>query len=159
GGQALLSRVRVLRWTGTAKVFAEPQTIEIGVSTMVQPFRAARSDTWLLSDGPDKRRSLTIEGDRGWTERDGARTPMPALMLAHERAQYALYGLMLLAPLKDAGTLVVAVPGDPRRLVVTHRDAPTTILDFYDDDRLGSAHNAVPSPDEAGKQIAQDITF
>jgi hypothetical protein len=159
GGRKVLEKVRVLRWTGAAKIYGGPQVIEIGVSTVVRPFRGAQSDSWLLSEGPAKTRSLIIDGDRGWTVRDGIRAPMPPAMLAHERAQYALYGLMLLAPLKESGAIALASPGDERRVLVSHPGAPSTLFDFYDDDRLGSAHNAVPSPDEGGKPIAQDITF
>ena len=71
---------------------------------------SARSDSWLLSDGPTKTRSLIIEPEGGWIERDGAQTPMPPAILRHERAQYALYGLMRLVSLSDPGASGLAGP-------------------------------------------------
>lgn len=87
GGAAALQSAQVLHWKGEATVYAGERRVDIGVSTHVEPFVAARSDSWLLSDGPAKTRSLIIEPDRGWIERDGARTLLPGAMLRHERAQ------------------------------------------------------------------------
>jgi hypothetical protein len=158
GGAAALSRAKVLRWTGTAKIFAGVRVIEIGVSTTVRPWAGARSDSWLLADGPAKTRSLIIEGAEGWTERDGVRSPMPPAMLAHERAQYALYGLMLLTPLRDGGAKL-AVDAGRREITVTHADAPTTLLIFDRDGRLAGARNDIPSPDPSGGSLHQDFRF
>ena len=158
GGAAALSRAKVLRWTGTAKIFAGAQVIEIGVSTTVRPWVGARSDSWLLADGPSKTRSLIIDGAEGWTERDGVRGPMPPAMLAHERAQYALYGLMLLTPLRDPAAKL-SVDAGRREIAVSHTDAPTTVLIFDPDGRLAGARNDVPSPDPAGGVVHQDFRF
>ena len=135
-----------LRWTGTARIFVGERTIDIGVSTRVVPFASARSDTWLASDGPSKTRSLVIEGDQGWIERDSARQPMPAAMLAHERLQYGLYGLMLSTHAKD------------RCVHAAHDGAPPTILCFARDGRLESGSNVVPDPD-GGPPIPQSFAF
>jgi len=158
GGAAALSRAKVLRWTGTAKVFAGARVIEIGVSTTVRPWAGARSDSWLLADGPSKTRTLIIEGAQGWTERAGVRSPMPPAMLAHERAQYALYGLMLLTPLRDRGAKLTVEAGR-REITVSHTDAPTTVLIFDPDGRLAGARNDVPSPYPGGAAVHQDFRF
>ncbi|QMW23287.1 hypothetical protein [Sandaracinobacteroides saxicola] len=157
GGAHALRNARLLRWRGRASIFAGPRRIEIGVSTRVIPFRAARSDSWLLSEGPSKQRSLIIEPSGGWVERAGVRTPLPDAVVRHERAQYAIYGLMLLLPLTEAGAS--ARPGpDPDTLMASHPDAPPTLLGFDRDARLASAANSVPDPQGKGL-VTQRFTF
>src|SRR6185369_7414457 len=129
GGAARLARVNELRWTGTAKIFAGARIIEIGVSTMVHPGKDARSDTWLLSDGPAKTRSLIVEGSQGWSEMNGVRTPLPPAQAANEAQQYALYALMLLTPLRD-GRGSFAIDGVKPEIAVTYPGAPPTRLTF-----------------------------
>jgi len=100
-----------LQWTGTAKVFAGDRTIDIGVSTRVTPFVRARSDSWLLEQGPSSTRSRIIEPDGGWIERAGKREPMPAAMLRHERRQFAIYGQMQMALARAVAEGRVTIPG------------------------------------------------
>ena len=161
GGLAALARAKSLSWTGTARILAGPKPIEIGVSTTVRPFTSARSDTWLASEGPSKTRSLIIEGDKGWLERGGVRSDMPAAMLAHERQQYALYGLMLLTPLcgPDVETVVLPDLDGGGRVAVSHRRAPRTTLVFDETARLAGAENTVVAPDEGGAPIDQVFAF
>ncbi len=160
GGRAALEAARTLSWRGTARVFAGGKTIDIGVSTTLHPYDRARSDSWPLSEGPSATRSLIIDGDQGWMVRDGRAAPMPAAMLKHERAQYALYGLMRLADLcaPDARVVPLAPEGALRGLLVRHPRAPATRLYFDADDRLARAEDTVPSPD-GGPDIAQTIVF
>ena len=161
GGPALLSRVKALRWTGKAKIFAGERTLEIATHTLVRPFQAARSDTWLTDEGPSGTRSLIIEGAEGFMERSGKRAPMPAAMLAHERQQYALYGLMLLAPLcaPDVETWLAAEADGSGRIEIAHPQAPRTTLIFDPGARLVGARNRVVSPDDGVTEIAQDFAF
>lgn len=78
-------------------------------------------------------------------------------MATHERAQYALYGLMLLAPLRDPGAF--ATPGVERNtLRVGHQGAPETVFGFDDHAALTWATNIVPSA-EGGADIRQHFTF
>jgi hypothetical protein len=157
GGEARLKAVHQLRWTGTATIFAKDR-IEIGTSTTVHPFKDARSDTWLVSDGPAKTRSLIVEGDHGWTEMAGDRKPLPAAQARHEAAQYSLYALMLLSPLRDPKAMVTidAIKGE---VAVTHPAAPPTVLVFAKDGTLKSARNMVPATDGKGPPIHQVIRF
>jgi hypothetical protein len=157
GGAARLKAVHQLRWTGTATIFAKDR-IEIGTSTTVHPFKDARSDTWLVSDGPAKTRSLIVEGDHGWTEMGGDRKPLPAAQARHEAAQYSLYSLMLLSPLRDPQAMITidAIKGE---IAVTHPAAPPTVLVFAKDGSLKSARNMVPTPDGKGPPIHQVIRF
>ena len=78
-----LQRVRALRWTGEATVFAGDRRIELGVETRVEPFLRATSDTWLRDQGRATLRTLEVAPDEGWMTRDGKREPMPADMLEH----------------------------------------------------------------------------
>jgi hypothetical protein len=157
GGEARLKAVHQLHWTGTATIYAKDK-IEIGTSTTVHPFKDARSDTWLVSDGPAKTRSLIVEGDHGWTEMGGDRKPLPAAQARHEAAQYSLYSLMLLSPLRDPQAMITidAIKGE---IAVTHPAAPPTVLVFAKDGSLKSARNMVPTPDGKGPPIHQVIRF
>jgi len=146
GGREALEEGVVLKWTGTARIFAHDKRIDIGLSTTVAPFTYARSDSWPVEKGPTATRSLVIDGNKGWLVRNGTRSQMPEAMLKHEQAQYALYGLMRLVTLCDAGCHLLVDEGN-RKIVVRHYAAPTTVLLFDADGRLARAHNEVPAPD------------
>ena len=157
GGEMALSQAQVLAWTGEATVMAGGERIDLGVDTRIEPFTRARSDTWLLDRGRSTLRSLEIDGDQGWMTRDGQRAAMPIAMQRHERAQYAIYGLMRLVSLRDAGAKMQALPNDTgglRGLRVSHPQAPVTDLYFRADGRLAYLTNRVPTPDGDGS-VAQ----
>ncbi len=139
GGREILSRVKALHWTGNAIVEAGGRKLEIEVRTRVEPFVRARSETRLA--GTADFRTLIIEPDGGWTERNGTRTPLPAAQAEHERQQYGLYGYLLLvqAPTRVVGDHLVAErPGLP----------PATLL--LDGDVVMAADYAVAGPDGTG---------
>jgi len=105
-------------------------------------------------------RILLIRNDGGWTQSDGNWSALPAAAAAHERAQFALYALMLLSPLRDAGASVSRLPdsGGLRGLAVMHPKAPPTQLWFDSANRLREARNTVPDP-AGGAPVAQLIRF
>jgi len=143
GGREALARVKALRWAGQATVQAGGRTLEIEVSTRVEPFVRARSETRLA--GSDDLRTLIIEPEGGWIERNGTRAPLPATQAEHERQQYGLYGYMLLvhAPTRLVGDhLVAEKPGLP----------PVTFL--LEGDAVMAADYAVANPEGTGT-IAQ----
>lgn len=152
GGLARLEAVQALRWTGTARIHAAQDPIDIGVSTRVVPFTSARSDTWLLSEGPTRRRSMVIEPSRAWTERDGKVSPLPQAMAVHERAQYGVYGLMLLAPLLTPPAIVQRAPreGELECLDVQMPPAPRATLCFDQAWRLVRLRNRVSDAEGQG---------
>lgn len=160
GGRAALSRVRRLRWQGDAIVHAGGRDVAIGVDTEVVPFSWARSRTWLAAEGAARSRTLVITPDAGWVERDGRADPLPAPMVAHERAQYGIYGLMLLAALAERPSAVRWMPGDGAFYVLEADlpPAPPTRLFFDADARLAGARNNVVNP-EGGADIAQHFVF
>jgi len=161
GGEAALSRARVLSWTGEASVFAGDKRIELGVESRVEPFAAARSDTWLLAQGRTTLRTLQVDSGQGVMIRDGATTPMPQPMLRHEQAQYAIYGLMRLLPLHGTGAILHMLPTDQdglRGLHVEHPHAPAVDMYFDAHNRLAYLTDHVPDPDGNG-EIAQRFDF
>jgi hypothetical protein len=160
GGREALARVRILSWEGEAIVHAGGRDVRIGVSTMVVPFVAARSASWPLDQGKAATRTMTIRSDVGRVERGGTSEPLPPATVAHERAQFAMYGLMLLATL-DKGQAGVRILHDERGmnvLRVDHPGAPVTRLYFEGDGRLAEATNEVPDP-EGGAPIPQHFFF
>jgi hypothetical protein len=174
GGEQALSDARVLAWTGRAIVRAGDQPLEIGVNTVVEPFRYARSETWLISAGRDSTRILEIEGDQGWAIRNGSRDPLPTAQTIHERQQYTLYGLMRFVSLREPNVrlavnpksedepLVIAgafLPGTRYQLTIEHPEAPRTIFNFDQNYRLLWAQNSVTSPDGGGQRIDQTFRF
>ena len=155
GGAAALVKARTLRWTGTASVFAGGKTVQIGVDTYVEPFVRARSNSWVLDQGPGSIRSIVLEPADAWLERRGVRLPIPERMRDHERQQFAIYGLMRLIDLRAPG---VAVTPAGNSLRVRHPSAPETLLYFDDQARLIGAENQVPDAED-GSPTLQTFRF
>ena len=148
---------RSLSWTGTGRVFPGGTLLELGVRTSVLPFVSARSETWILAQGPESARVMIIEPGGGWIERGGKREAMPESMLRHERQQFAIYGQMQVAIARAA-----ALKG--RRgesIVVAGVEGISVSTEFRFDRRgvLAEARNEVDDPDGAGKRIAQIFKF
>jgi hypothetical protein len=161
GGEAALTQARVLTWSGSATVFAGDNRIELGVESRIEPFRAAKSDTWLQDKGRATLRTLQVDGDQGWTVRDGKRSPMPGQSLRHERAQYAVYGLMLLVTLRQPGVVLRALPADSqgrRGVHVQHPSAPEADIYFNADGSLAYLTDNVPAPEGDGT-LSQRFDF
>jgi hypothetical protein len=143
GGRERLSRVKALHWTGTAQVELPGKSLRLEVETRVEPFVRARTRSWLVGK-PETARTLVIEPDGGFVERDGARTPLPPRQTLHERQQYGLYGYMLLAfaPTRAEGEgLVAERPGLP------------SIRFLLEGDYLAAADYEVASPDSVGTVV------
>lgn len=159
GGEERLAEARILTWRGTAKIRDGEQVVEIGIETRVRPFERARTVSWLLSEGREAARVMTIEGKRGWIERDGEREPMPAAMLKHERQQFAIYGLMRLLPARGRIVARRAGTGGRTLLRVANSHAPLTDLVFAPDGTLIEARNRVADPDGGSGEIDQLFRF
>ncbi|HEX8578113.1 MAG TPA: hypothetical protein VF655_00795 [Allosphingosinicella sp.] len=155
-----MSRVRVLRWQGDATVFDGERRIEIGVDTQVVPFRWARSRSWLRDQGPSQARTMLITPEGGWIGRAGRNDAAPGGLVTHERAQFAVYGLMLLEPLLHPGVTISPAPGRNglTAFAVRHPDAPPATLYFDGDGRLAELEDVVPDPG-GGAPIAQRFLF
>jgi hypothetical protein len=158
GGREALNRCRTLRWTGVVRGVTP---LGIRVDTTVTPFGYARSDTWLETEGPEKKRTLLIEGEQGWTIVNGEKKPMTPAMLLHERQQYALYGLMRLVTLEEPGvTLSVRMRSDGEgfTLDTRHPQAPAARLMFDRMARLEGAEYLVAHP-ETGAPVQETVVF
>jgi hypothetical protein len=160
GGGRALARARVLRWQGDAALHVGGRDLALGVSTVVVPFEWARSTSWIQADGPGKARTMVITPTGGWSERGGAAQALPEAIVAHERAQFAAYGLMLLAPLARGGARIEAAPaqGGLAALRVAHPRAPAATLLFEAGGRLAELHDEVPDP-EGGPPVPQRFLF
>ena len=154
---AATPKLRILSWTGTSRVFPPGgDALQLGVSTTVDPFRSAHADTWLLSQGRSSLRSMILEPDGGWMERDGRRDPMPELMLKQERQQFAIYGQMQIALARAARKLPpsgeILVKGDGARSVDTK-------FQFSRAGRLMRAWNIVADSEKRGNMVPQEFRF
>jgi hypothetical protein len=146
-------RLRTLSWTGTAKVFPERQAIELGISTVVEPFKSARTDSWLLAKGRSTLRSIIVEPTGGWMEIGGRRQEMPAAMLAQERQQYGIYGQIQLAMLahQRSGRRTIRIGGDGNHSVDTEFK--------FERGHLSAARNSVTGSEQPGTRIEQRFRF
>jgi len=154
GGRALLARVKSIRWTGTAKVFAGDRTIDLGVETYVEPFLRARSDSWPAKDGRSERRTLMIEGERGFKVVKGVQSALPPAATLNERQQFGAYGYMLMA-----GARWETLPRGVAR--GTRTGFPSIDCRFGKDGRLLSADYVVASPEDSApaKPIREYLRF
>jgi hypothetical protein len=124
GGRDLLARVKAIAWAGHAQVHTGEKTLLLDVKTRVEPFVRARSET-ALSGTAGTARTLIIEPDTGYVERDGTRTRLPPRQVEHERQQYAVYGYMLLVHARANvmnGQIVAERPGLPQIRFATKGD-------------------------------------
>ena len=142
--------LKSLNWDGTAKIyFGDKGVIDIGVTTMVEPFVRARSDSWLTSEGPTKRRTLFVEPAEAYSVRDGQRSPLPEQQGLHERQQFCVYGYML-----GIGKELAKGP-NTRRL--QQPGYPVADL-YYIGDRL-AVIDMVVDPPRPGLKMAERFTF
>lgn len=111
--------MKALDWTGTAHLKSGDKRLSIDVKTHVEPFVRARSETRLT--GTSDLRTLIIEPEGGWTERDGTRTPLPAAQVEHERQQYAIYGYLADIIIAKGN---IAGKGDKVTLEIQHENDP-----------------------------------
>ncbi|MGZ8999180.1 MAG: hypothetical protein ACXW2T_10030, partial [Allosphingosinicella sp.] len=161
GGRRTLERIRLLSWQGEAVVHDRGRETRIGVSTMVVPFAAARSASWPLAMGRSATRTMILDTGGGRVEREGTTQRLPDLLVRHEQAQFAIYAMMLLAPLDD-GRASLRIVHDQRGLNVLRVDyppAPVTRLYFEGDGRLAEATNSVPHPERKRTRISQRFHF
>jgi len=162
GGEAALRQAKELAWTGSATVNAGGKTTEIAMDTIVRPFTYARSTSWPKADGPKAARTIQAEGGHAWQITRVSWMPMPEAEAAHENQQFALYGVMTLVSLKDAGVKVTeTAPGKDgtRNLHVEHPKAPPMDLRFDASGRLVRIADSVRDPKGGAAPIPQVVEF
>jgi hypothetical protein len=162
GGEAALRQVKELAWTGSATVNAGGKTTEIEMDTIVRPFTFARSTSWPKADGPKAARTIQAEGGQAWSVSRVSWMPLPEAEAAHELQQFALYGVMTLVSLKDAGVKVTeTAPGKDgtRNLHVEHPKAPPMDLRFDASGKLVRIADSVRDPKGGAALIPQVVTL
>jgi hypothetical protein len=162
GGQAALSQVKELSWTGSATVTADGKASEVEVATIVRPFTYTRSTSWPKGKTAVEGRTIQTQFGEAWTVDRVVWTPMPDAQAEHQIQQDALYGLMLLAPLKDAAVKVeetAAGPKGARSLRVEHPQAPPTDLTFDATGKLVRAAYSVRDPKGGAAPVPQVAEF
>jgi hypothetical protein len=113
GGAENLARSPALGWHGKASIFIGERTIRIEGEWRTQPPGRAVVETVEIEKGPDSKRMLILNGDRGWIRVGGKDQPMPPAMLMNERDQFYLYYVLRLAPLSDPRFRLSAISSDP----------------------------------------------
>ncbi|HVY90431.1 MAG TPA: hypothetical protein VG942_16310 [Hyphomonadaceae bacterium] len=111
GGQAALAQVKELYWTGTATINAGGKTTTVEMMTVVHPQETwARSTSFTKEQGEKGARTIQVEGNQGWSVNRVVWDPLPDAQAKNEVGQFALYRMMLLAPLKKPGATVAEQP-------------------------------------------------
>jgi hypothetical protein len=156
GGEDALKRAMVLEWRGRGRAYAGDRTVVIDGRWIVEPPDRAVVATWEADKGPSSTRRLILLGPEGWTERDGARTPMPVDMLADERDRFYLYSLLRVLPLRDPGTRLTAT--GPRTLRVEREGRPTVDM-FFDGTGWLDRLRVERRDPGAGTAVVEEVTF
>ena len=162
GGEAGLSKVKELAWTGAATVTAAGKTTEIEMETLLRPFTFARTTSWPKGAARKGARSIQAEYGEAWTIQGVSWAPMPAPQAENENQQFGLYGVMLLTSLKDPSAKVTeTAPGKDgtRNLHVEHAGAPPVDLRFDAAGKLVRAEDSVRDPTGAAAPLRQVATF
>lgn len=142
-----------LRWSGAAEMQSGGRPMALAVRSWVTPFVRARAESWPTAQGPSAKRVMLIEGNRGSVERDGRREPLSAAMTLHERQQFAIYGLMLMAPkMRRDGEY---------HFTLKRPDLGLPPTDFWFDrrGRMVEARNQVPDAADPRRMINQRFVF
>lgn len=163
GGEAALAQVKEIEWTGTATINTGGKTTVVEVATVVRPASSwARSTSWLAADGPKKARTLQAEQGKAWRVDRVTWTPLLEAQAVHENQQFALYSLMLLAPLKDPAAKVAEQPvgaDGTRAIKATLSNGLGGELEFDATGKLARAGLVVRDPEGDGPDIVETVTF
>lgn len=163
GGEAALSKVKELEWTGTATINAGGKTTVVEMETVVRPIAHwGRSTSWVKADGPKTARTIQAEQGKAWVVNKVTWTPMPEAQAVHENQQFALYSLMLLTPLKDTAAKVTEQPvgsDGTRAIKAVLANGMGGELEFDASGKLVRAGMAVRDPAGGAQEIVETVTF
>jgi hypothetical protein len=151
GGRELLARVTALRWYGKARISDAGRTVDMTLTSHVEPFGRVRTDSWLTLDSSTIR-SMILTPEGGYVQRGQNSTPMDAAEALYHRQQYAVFSYLLLA---QPGTNVTA---DAGRIAASHQGLPSIRFTLDSDGSIAAADYSVASPDGVGI-IAEHIRF
>jgi hypothetical protein len=148
GGAEALSRAKAFVWDGKANVHFGGRVVRIAGRWSVQPPDTAVVSTYDVEEGPAGTRSLVLAAPRGWLVSGAEVTSMPATMLASERAEFYLYELIRLVPLRSPGVTLSAAPPDTlgqQGIRVEQPGRPSAALYFDEGGELTHVRFRVPS--------------
>ena len=152
GGRDTLSRVRVIGWSGRARVLIGMTPVDLLVEARIEPFVRSRADTWLANEGRSAARTVMIERDGGFLVHDGAQTNLPLEQALLQRQQMGVYGYLLLAP-------AIVTAAGPRRLNAGREGYPPIELDLDGSGRIVSAKYTLAASSPDGPAIRQHLIF
>lgn len=133
GGEAALSKVKEIYFTGAAKVTADGATVEQNAAIVVRPFSFYRSTNWAKGAEPKTAKTTQAELNQAWDVTRVTWQPMAAPAAKFENEVLAFYSMMLLAPLKAQGVVVTEAPvgeDGTRAIQVARPGAPAAELEF-----------------------------
>jgi hypothetical protein len=161
GGAGNLQRHRVLAWHGTAMVTVSGRTVRIEGDWRIEPPDRAHIETFEVDKGPVSMRSLFIDGDKGWTTKDGKSIVLPQLFVGNEREQFYLYWLVRLVPMLDQEFRLTTVAPDAQRrpgFRVERDGRRDATLYFTPEARLARIVTTVTDP-TSGADLTQELRF
>jgi hypothetical protein len=161
GGAANLQRHRVLAWHGIASVNVSGRTVRIEGDWRIEPPDRAHIETFEVDKGPASMRSLFIDGDKGWTTKDGKSIVLPQLFVGNEREQFYLYWLVRLVPMLDQEFRLTTVAPDAQRrpgFRVERDGRRDATLYFTPEARLARIVTTVTDP-TSGADLTQELRF
>jgi hypothetical protein len=162
GGEAALTKVKELYWTGTATVNAGGKTSKMDVITVVRPeAQWARTSSWASGAEAKTSRTLQVEKGKAWDVNRQSWTPLPEAQATNESQQYGLYSLMLLTTLKASGAKADEQPAaadGTRTIKAQLASGQAADLKVDASGKLVGAEMKVRDP-AGGADIAQTVKF
>jgi hypothetical protein len=162
GGEAALTKVKELYWTGTATVNAGGKTSKLDVITVVRPEgQWARTSSWTSGAEAKTSRTLQVEKGKAWDVNRQSWNPLPEAQATNESQQYGLYSLMLLTPLKASGAKADEQPAaadGTRTIKAQLATGQAADLKVDASGKLVGAEMKVRDP-AGGADIAQTVKF
>jgi hypothetical protein len=161
GGEAALSKVQEVFFTGAAKVTADGKVAEESAAILVRPFDFLRVTTW--AKGKEEKTSNTVQAEQGkaWDVNRVTWIPKEPAGAKFQNEQLGLYSLMLLTPLKADGATVTDQPAaadGTRTVKVTHPKAQPVDLTIDASGKLVQASYSGTDP-KTGAAISEVYKF
>lgn len=152
GGRDRLARVRVLAWSGTARMMFDRTPVDLLVESRIEPFARGRADSWLVSETRGEARTVMIERDTAFLVQGGAQTALTLAQARFERQRLGAFAYLLLAP------AFVSAAG-PNRLNAAREGYPPMALTLGRDGAITSADYVLSAPEPGAAAIRQHFSF
>lgn len=110
GGEAALSRVQELYWTGAVTVTSDGTAVEQSHAVLLRPYSFYRVTSWAKGTEPKTAKTVQAEQNKAWDVTRVTWQPMPEAGARFENEQLRLFSAMLLTSLKAPGVTVTDQP-------------------------------------------------